>query len=414
VTELDSGLAVWAYDLPGQYILACNLALELPLNAEPAGREGVATLAVRTLDEGTLAHPGLAYAAALEDVGAEFSGFQGLSTTQCLLDVPSTGLDDALALFAEAVANPAFEHDDVARIRANRLAEIEQQEARGSYVASTVLRETVLDARLRGARPTGGETDQVAAIKAADVAGFHRRCYTPRGATLIIAGDLGDLDVAGSAERAFAAWRPDATPVEPETPRPAPARRRLIHRAGAVQADIRLGWYGIDRGDPRWAGLQVATFIVGGGFNSRLNTRLREELGYTYGVALSPRPYRSAGLIDLATSTKTASAPALIAEALGILRRTEFTADEVSDAISHLIMSAPLTFDTADAVAAQAATLAAARLPLDHVTGHLRALAAVTPESAAEAYDSLITPDAASIVVVGDAAELAGLGFDQD
>ncbi|MCL2470428.1 MAG: insulinase family protein [Propionibacteriaceae bacterium] len=413
VTTLDNGLTVWAYDLPGQLILSCDLVLEVPLNAEPAGKEGVATIAVRTLDEGTLAHPGTGFATALEGVGAQFSGLVGQSTTQCLLDVPYDSLDEALVLFAEVVTTPGFDSQDVARITSNRLAEIEQQESRGAFLASTALRKTLLDSRLRIARPIGGDTDQVSGLTPDDVTGFHAWHYGSQQATLIIAGDLSGIDTMGSVRRAFEAWGKSGTSVAPEPIRAGQPRRQLIHRDGAVQTDVRLGWYGVDRKDPRWHDLQVAVTIMGGMFNSRLNQILREERGYTYAVSMNARPFRAGGIIDLATSTRTEATADLVAETLKILRAdTPFSDEEVRQAISYLTQSAPLSFDTAEAITAQAATLAAARLDLDHVTTALAALNKVTPHSAMDAYRSLVDPDTVSIVAVADTSELTDPGFE--
>lgn len=412
ITTLEAGLAVWAYDLPGQLILACDLVMELPLDAEPADREGVATIAVRCLDEGTLAHPGQEFALALEDAGAQFSGHIGLSTAQCLLGLPYDSLDAGLALLAEAASAPAYDEADVARIKANRLSEIEQQESRGSYVASSALRRAVLDETLRIARPLGGTQEGVAAIQPADVAAFHARHYRAREATLIIAGDLSGIDAADAAARAFAGWNPDTEPVRPVPAAPGAGGRTLIHRDGAVQADVRFGWYGIDRRDPRWAGLQVALTIMGGSFDSRLNTVLREERGFTYGVSMNAHPFRHGGMIDISTATRTEAAPDLIEETLRILEAAEpFSEAEVAGAIGYLTMSAPLSLDTAEAIASQAATLAAGRLDLDHVTTSLADLARVTPASAMDAYRSLVDPGTASIVVVADRGELGELSL---
>jgi len=151
---------------------------------------------------------------------------------------------------------------------------------------------------------------------------------------------------------------------------------------------------------------------MGGTFNSRLNAHLREDKGYTYGVGMTAHPYREGGTIHVATSTRTATAPALIEEALVILGAAKpFTEQETRDAIGYLTLSAPLAFDTADAVAAQASTLAAAKLDLDHVTTLLADLARVTPDSAMEAYASLIDPDRAAIVVVADTGEVGDLSY---
>ncbi len=411
-TTFDNGLTLWAYDLPGQFVLSATLVLELPFNAEPAPIEGVATITARALDEGTRAHPGPRFAQALEDAGAQFDGSAGPSTTQCSIDVPQEELETGLALLAEAVTSPAFDPADVERVVANRLAEIEQQESYGGFVAALAQRQALIDQSLRLSRPVGGRAETVAAITRGAVADFHQANYRPQAATLIVAGDLNGLDPTGIAQGALGGWQAPASRTTPQTPAPGPGGRRLIHRPGSVQADISLGWYGIDQHDESWAALQVALAIMGGTFTSRLNHALREQRGYTYGVSMRASSFRRGGTVKMTCSARTEVAPALIEEALEILRAEPgFTAQEVQGTIDYLTFSAPLAFDTAEAVAAQAAGLAAARLELDQVDRHLADLARVTPESAMAAYRSLIDPERASVVVVADADRIGDLGF---
>jgi predicted Zn-dependent peptidase len=411
VTILGNGLTVLAYHLPGQYVVSGNLVLELPINAEPNDRDGLATITVRSLDEGTIDHPGLDLSAALEEIGAEFDGLVGLSTTQCLLDVPSDRCEAAMALLSEVVTTAAFSPEDVARIVANRLSEIEQQEARGSFVASTALHHGLVAPELRLSRRVGGDTASVSQISRDDVAEFHRRHYRPESATMILAGDLSDVDVEGSILATLGQWtNPDARETAPQPVTAGTPQRQLIHRPGAVQADVRIGWFGIDRSDERWAATQIALAIMGGTFTSRLNHELREERGLTYGVSMAARPFRQGGTIDVSCSTQTASTGEVIEQSLAILAAEQpFTADEVDHAIAFLTRSTPLAFDTAEAVVSQAASLAAARLNLDYVTATLTALTQVTPASAMEAYRSLINPDTASVVVVGDGDQMPTL-----
>ena len=65
-------------------------------------------------------------------------------------------------------------------------------------------------------------------------------------------------------------------------------------------------------------------------------------------------------------------------------------------------------YATADGVGDQVASQLLAGLPNDYVDQNLARLRAVTPESATEAYRSLIDPDALSLVIAGDAERLAG------
>jgi zinc protease len=417
--RLSNGIELHSYHRPGQHIVAAHLVLEVPLSAEPREREGVATITTRCLDEGTRSHAGEEFAELLETEGAGFGVEIGLSGLQAVLDVPVRRLDRAFELYAQAVIEPALATEDVTRHVQLRLAEIEQGRANSASRASSEFRSAVFAADSRAARMNGGEPETVGSITAADVAAYHADRYGPEGTSLIIAGDLTGIDVVALAERTFGQWRNTSQRRAPHTPS-GPGRRTalLIDRPGAVQADLRLGAYAVDRTDPRWADLTVAGYAMGGAFLSRLNKVLREERGYTYGVRLGFSPHRSGGTYAVQGSFRTEVLVDAVREARELLdvSARPFVADEVTDAVAYYAGTSPLRFATADGVADQAASQVLGGLPSDYLDASLAALRQVTPDSATASYTSVVDAGTASLVVVGAADQLAeplrALGYD--
>ena len=418
-SRLSNGIELHSYHLTGQQIVVAHLVLEVPLSAEPRDREGVATITTRCLDEGTRSHAGEEFAELLETEGAGFGVDIGLSGLQAVLDVPVRRLDRAFALFAEAVIEPALAADDITRHVQLRLAEIEQGRANSASRASTEFRSAVFAADSRAARMNGGEPETVGSVTAADVAAYHADRYGPDGASLIVAGDLTGIDVVALAERTFGGWRNASQRPAAHTPvGPGSRTALLIDRPGAVQADLRLGAYAVDRTDPRWADLTVAGYAMGGAFLSRLNKVLREERGYTYGVRLGFSPHRSGGSYAVQGSFRTEVLVDAVREARELLDVTTrpFEGAEVADAVAYYVGTSPLRFATADGVADQAASQLLGGLPTNYLDTSLAALREVSPDSATEAYASVVDAATASLVVVGAADQLAeplrALGYD--
>lgn len=418
-SRLGNGIELHSYHRPGQQIVAAHLVLDVPLSAEPRDREGVATITTRCLDEGTRQHAGEEFAELLETEGAGFGIEVGLSGVQAVLDVPVRRLDRAFELFAEAVTEPALAADDVDRHVQLRLAEIEQGRANSASRATTEFRRAVFTPDSRAARMNGGEPETVGEVTAADAAAYHADRYGPDGATLIVAGDLTGIDVEALAERTFGGWRAAGQRRAPQQPaEPGGRTAVLVDRPGAVQADLRLGAYAVDRTDPRWADLTVAGYAMGGAFLSRLNKVLREERGYTYGVRLGFSPLRVGGWYAVQGSFRTEVLVDAVREARELLdiSARPFTTDEVTDAVAYYTGTSPLRFATADGVADQAAAQVLAGLPTDYLDSSLAALRDVTPDSATAAYASVVDVGAASLVVVGAADQLAeplrALGYD--
>ncbi|MGI8456577.1 MAG: M16 family metallopeptidase [Propionibacteriaceae bacterium] len=415
--RLDNGIDVVVHQLPGQYVITAHLIVDTPLNAEPRALEGVATICARALDEGSVAHPGAEFAELLETEGASFGVDVSLAGFQTILDVPVTRLEPALHLFAEAMTRPAFARGDVDRHVQLRLAQIEQARANSAQTAAIAFRNAVFAPEGRAARMTGGEAETVAEVDAAAVRTFYDQAIGPRGTTLVLAGDF-PTDPVPAAAAALGRWTNDAQQTVAYVPPAAAGRRaRIIDRPGSVQSDLRLGGFGIDRADPRWADLTVASYAMGGAFLSRLNAVLREERGYTYGVQLQSTPQRSGGSFAVQGSFRSEVTVAALQEALQLLRvdGCPFTEVEVQQAQTYFAGVSPLRYATADGVADQAATQRLLRLPEDYVDANLAALDAVTPESATAAYRSLVDVDALTLVLVGDASVLAepvrALGF---
>jgi predicted Zn-dependent peptidase len=415
---LANGLQVMVFQRPGQHVASVGLVIDTPLNLEAREVEGVATLLHRCLDEGTARHPGAGFAVALEDLGAVLGGSVGHSATELFLEVPTTSLGPALALLAEMLVEPTLAEADVERHRALRLAQIDQVMATSALRTGMEFRRATVARRFRTARMAGGTADTVSAIGRNDVVEFHQRYYRPSAATIILCADF-PTDPFALVDEAFDGWQGDpAEGIVHEVPLPRRPHCRLAHRPGAVQADVRLGGFGIDRGDPRRADVQVACHALGGAFLSRLNKVLREEKGFTYGVHLVNQAMRDGGLLAAQGSFRTEVVAESIALMQGILDLTAAPLDarEVEESVSFLLGSVPLRYSTARGVTDRVTTLVANGLSAEFVNSFSEALAHVVPSSATQAISDLLPPDGHTLVVVGDAdvlqPQLTDAGWD--
>ena len=404
---LANGLQVAVHRLPGQYVASVGVLLDAPLSAEPRGAEGVATVVSSALIEGTEGHPGGAFAEAIEDQGAVLGGGVDYSATQVLLDVPVSHLDAALPLLAEAVAAPTLADEAVERHAAALAAGLEQQLATGPGLAGRALRAALIDPDFREPRPRSGDPAGVRGLTGHD-ARTHQATLGPAGALLVVAGDVAE-DTLARVEAVFGGWRnPGQARVAHHAPSPASPRAVIIDRPGAVQADLRLGWSTIDRADPRWADLQIATNALGGAYLSRLNKVLREEKGFTYGISLVNSPMRRGGISYAQGAFRTE----VVGEALSLARElltldaAPITPEEVARARDYLTGTTPLRFATAAGVVGGVLALAGAGLGPGFVAEQLAGYARATPTSATAAAAALLDPAAATLVLVGDAEAL--------
>src|SRR4029079_13759794 len=145
--------------------------------------------------------------------------------------------------------------------------------------------------------------------------------------------------------------------------------------------------------------------ILGGLFNSRLNTKLREEKGYTYGAGAGFDLRRAAGPFAARAAVNTeVMVPAIvdILAELDRIRDTSVTDAELKAARDFLVGVFPLRFETPGPVVGALAGLAGHDLSGDQLTRYPPAIEAVTIEAVHAAAQHIRT-EAAAIVLVGDA-----------
>jgi predicted Zn-dependent peptidase len=173
-----------------------------------------------------------------------------------------------------------------------------------------------------------------------------------------------------------------------------------------VQTEIRVGHVGLPRLIPDFHALSVMSSILGGLFNSRLNRKLREEKGYTYGANAGFDLRRGAGPFAVRAAVNTeVTVPAIqdmLAE-LDTMCGSPPTRDELHAARDYLVGVFPLRFETPPAVVGALAGLVIQGLPWDELDRYRPAIEAVSSKDVASAASRNIRPDELAIVLVGDA-----------
>jgi zinc protease len=422
-SRLANGLSLVVANLPGRPLVSASLVLRNGAGDEPDGEAGATVLAARALTEGTERHDAIALVEASERLGASIHADAGWDAMSIGVDVPATRLEPALELLAEVVLHPTFPSAEVDRLRDERLNDLLQAEADPRRRADEAYAATIYSAGSPYRRPSGGTKETVERLDPARLRAAYHRGLDPARATLIVGGDLTGLDLPAITERLFGSWGSSfgAGPTGLIVAEGAVRERfvRVLHRPGSVQTEIRIGHIGLPRRIPDFHALSVMGAILGGLFNSRLNTKLREEKGYTYGAGAGFDLRRAAGPFAARAAVNTeVTVPAIvdILAELDRIREAPVTEAELKAARDFLVGVFPLRFETPGPVVGALAGLVVHELPDDELARYRPAIEAVTAAAVKEAARSHVRPDAAAIVLVGDAdtfaseLESAGLG----
>ncbi|MGX1912139.1 M16 family metallopeptidase [Streptomyces phaeochromogenes] len=414
---LGNGLTLLRCHRPGQQVVAVEILLAAPLEAEPQGLDGVATIMARAFTEGTDKHSAEEFAAELERCGATLDAHADHPGVRISLEVPVSRLPKALGLLADALRAPAFEDSEIERLVRNRLDEIPHETANPARRAAKELSRQLFPATSRMSRPRQGTEETVTAIDSAAVRAFYEKHVRPATATAVVVGDLTGVDLDALLGDTLGAWtgsQAQARPIPPVTADDT-GRVIIVDRPGAVQTQLLIGRVGADRHDRVWPAQVLGTYCLGGTLTSRLDRVLREEKGYTYGVRAFGQVLRSApdgtgaAMLAISGSVDTPNTgPALddLWKVLRTLAAEGLTDAERDIAVQNLVGVAPLKYETAAAVAGTLADQVEQYLPDDFQATLYQQLAATGTVEATAAAVSAFPVDRLVTVLVGDAAQI--------
>ncbi|MDA0328686.1 MAG: pitrilysin family protein [Gemmatimonadetes bacterium] len=405
---LKNGLDLRVAHMNRLPVVSLNLFVRSGESALYGKNAGLAVLAADALEGGTARRTGSELAEALERIGARVSATGGWEGTSIGLSCLAERLDEAVGLLAEAVLEPSFPEEEVARARDQQLAGIRQRAKDPASLASDTAPTRYFTEGSPYARPIDGSAESIAEMSRDQLRGYASANFLPAGGGLIVAGDVETREVEQMVADHFTSWSGAPASIPDFSSEAATRERRVyvVHRPGSVQTEIRVGHVGAARSTPDYYALSVANMVLGGMFTSRLNLNLREKNGFTYGVR-SRFSFRSeAGPFEVSTSVGndvTASAVREIMVELKAMAAQGPTADEVAAARDYAAGIFGLQLETAGQVAARVTQLVVYGLPERYFDDYRDNVRDVTTEEVAAAAAIHIRPDEVQVVLVGDA-----------
>jgi predicted Zn-dependent peptidase len=229
---------------------------------------------------------------------------------------------------------------------------------------------------------------------------------------VIVAGDVTADAILPMLEARLGAWTgpPVDPPAIPDPQREGRPRIILLDRPGAPQAVVRVGQVGIARSDPDFDRLMLLNQVLGGQFTSRLNEKLREERGFTYGVRSSFDCRLGRGPFAIAASLQADK----LAEALedvhhevqALVAGRPPSQAEIDDARRALVEGQARQFETPSALVNRYAGVFIHGLPVDHFATFPERIAGVALDDVIAATHRQVDPNALAAVVVADVAQV--------
>jgi len=309
--------------------------------------------------------------------------------------------------------------DDFGRVRQLRLDRLTQLKDLPQAVAERAFLRLMYAQHPYGHLPIGSDA-ALRRLSLGDVAAFHTATFRPSRATLVVSGALSHQELLRAAAP-FGEWadtgpsafaEADALPAAEIEPSGMPALRLAVApREGAAQSELRIGHLSARRTTPDYPALLVMNALLGGQFVSRVNLKLREEKGYTYGARTAFDWRRGLSPFVLQASVHTAATADAIADAVAeidAIRGSRPPSDEeLTLSKASLTRGYPRGFETAQQVARSVAQLALYRLPDSYFAEFVPKVNAIGREDVTSAAARYLDPARLTTLIVGDHTAIA-------
>lgn len=408
--KLSNGLDVWMVRQNELPIVSMNLVIKSGGAANPAGKEGLASVTANLLNTGTKTRSAVEIANQLQAIGASVNAGSGWDDTGVSLQSLKRNLDSSLAIYSDVITNPSFPNDEMETLRKRTLVAFEQQKDNPNMISNIAYNALLYGKDHPYGKSLGGNKTSIAALKRDDVVKFYETYYRPNNAALIVVGDIDSKTLIPQLEKSFANWKSAdvAAVTTPEAKTFDAPGIYIVDKPGAAQSVISIGQIGVSRDNPDYFPLQVMNSILGGQFSARINMNLREDKGYTYGARSGFAFRRGAGPFsasaDVVTKSTKESVIEFMKELNGIRGAIPVTKTELEYNKQSLIRRYPAGFETVGQISGQLANLVIYGLPDSYFNEYISKIQAVSVEDVNRVANKYLTPDKMAIVIVGDKA----------
>jgi zinc protease len=374
---------------------------------DPKGKAGLAAFCAEMLSRGTTKRSWQEMREELEFVAADLGfgvGAQvGTASGRCL----KADLRLLLEATAEQLMVPSFPEEEIEKVRSELIAAQLRRDEDTRTVADKVFFERLYPEGHPLHAPLLGTKESVDSITRDDLAAFHARYYRPENTILAVVGDVDASEVAEMVEQAFAAWERRGEPVFPEmfaVPAPAEPTTVPVLVPNKTQLDILIGFPGISRRDAAYYQADLMNYLLGRGFMSRLNMRIRDDLGLAYYVWSGFYAYWGAGPWLLHMGVNPANREKAVAAAIEELEALQAEApseEELTLWKDYVEGTVARQMETFSGIGQNLVIAAFYDLGLYFPYQYPKLLRSITPEQVQEAAKQFLHPEGYLAVIAG-------------
>lgn len=367
-------------------------------------KQGLARLLSNTMDEGAGDLTSQEFQKQLSDHSITLNFTSNRDNFGGQVKTLSRNKDKAFSLLKLALNEPRFDAEPLERMTQANLSRIKRSIGQPDWINARIFNDVAF-----GGHPyalnSGGTLTTLTTITADDLKTYKNNWLTQDRLVIAATGNITKKELVKIIDNVFSALPKSGLENKIQQGSLQNKGKTYLFEKDIPQTIITAALPSIDKNHTDYDNLQLLNYIYGGGgFGSRLMEEAREKRGLTYGIysQIAAQDYLST--LNISTSTQNKSVGEMldiIKAQMNLLRDTDITAQELTDAKSYIIGSMPLSLSSTDKVSGILLGLQLDNRPIDYLDTYQNRIEGVTIEDLKRLSNEILNPQELLTILVG-------------
>ena len=405
---LANGVVVYVVEDHTLPLVSLSVTVRTGGYLDPDGKQGLASLTGSQMRAGGTT---TVSAADFDDeaafLAARIGSAIGATSGRASFNSLTKDLDATLDLFFDMLRHPGFDQDRLGLAKSQSLQRMEtRNDSTGRIEGREWGRLMRGDAHFSTQPIT---RTSVQSITRDDLIAFHETYYHPGTFIFSVSGDVTPDEILPKLAEYMSDWPARTDPVPPV---PAPSHELnpgiyVVEKSDVNQGRVSIGHLGSQRDNPdRYALLVMNDILGGGGFTSRLLTRIRSDEGLAYSTSSNfglGTYYDGVFRVSFQSRSETVSrAAAIVLEEIDRIRDRQVTEAELRTSKASFIETFTRNFSSAASTASLFASDEYTGRDSEYLVSYRDRISAVTGDDIVRVARQYLNPDQLVILIAGD------------
>ncbi len=409
--DFDNGMKMIGTDYKELPMVALTFSIKAGHMMDPMDKSGLASITASLMNQGTQTYTPENLSDQLDLLGSSISVSAGREEITVQVISLKDNFDKTLELLKEILLKPRFDQADFDRIKKQTLEGIGNQKTQATTIADNVLNNLLYGSSDILGSPTIGTESSVNAITLDDIKSHYAKYFVPNITNVVFVGNVSKKDVLKKLEF-LKTWQqkevvlPSFKKIKEQTK----TTIYFVDKKDAAQSEIRVVSSGLAYdATGQFYRAQIMNYALGGAFNCRLNLNLREGKGYTYGVRSGFIGSKFTGFYRVSGGFLAHATDSCVMEILKELTLYKNNGIDMSELVftqNSISQNDALKYETLFQKAGFMGSIIEYGLNSDFVKQQNDILKKLTKNDIDQLAKTLLKPENACIVVVGDRAKV--------